>query len=467
MGIDKAFKMLKPWSKFLFKEVPIYPLVTFRIVFGFLMLVSTARFMYLGWVDDHFVNTQFQFKYYGFEWASLLQPFWIYLMHVVMLIAALGLIIGFFYRLSALSLFFTFTYTELIDLTYYLNHYYFVSLICLLLIFIPANKYFSVDCRIWPKISSKTTSAWHINILKFQIFVVYFFAGIAKINEDWLVHALPMKIWLPANDTVPFLGRIFSNSWAPYLFSWVGMFYDTFIIFFLLYKPSRIYAYILVIIFHVTVGILFQIGVFPIMMIGVTLIFFSSKWHEKSILGAKNWFQKSKVAFSSAETYIPERSFVKRNSQLDNRIITFLISSFVLFQLLFPLRYLCYPGNLFWTEEGYRFSWRVMLMEKAGTATFYVKDLDTGREGIVENREFLNSHQEKQMAFQPDMILQFAHFLGKHYQQSGKDMPEVHVEAWVTLNARPSQLIIDPKINLMEVQDSWKQKNWIIPLKKK
>jgi hypothetical protein len=39
------------------------------------------------------------------------------------------------------------------------------------------------------------------------------------------------------------------------------------------------------------------------------------------------------------------------------------ISCFIAFQLLFPFRYLCYPNELFWTEE-FRFSWRVMLMEK-------------------------------------------------------------------------------------------------------
>ncbi|MDV7400521.1 HTTM domain-containing protein, partial [Arthrospira platensis SPKY1] len=93
------------------------------------------------------------------------------------------------------------------------------------------------------------------------------------------------------------------------------------------------------------------------------------------------------------------------------------------FQLLFPWRYVLYPGNLFWTEEGYRFSWRVMLMEKAGTATFYVKDTRSGREGVVDNREFLNPHQEKQMAMQPDMILQFAHFLGRHYEEKGVYKP--------------------------------------------
>lgn len=425
------------------------------------MLISTARFTYLGWIDDHFVNTQFQFKYFGFEWVSLLPPFWMYFIHVVMLLSAAGVMLGFFYRFSAILLFLTFTYTELIDLTYYLNHYYFVSLVCLLLIFIPAHKFLSIDTRIWPNIRSNVTSAWHINLLKFQIFVVYFFAGIAKINENWLIHALPMKIWLPANDTVPILGNLFNQTWTPYLFSWAGMLYDTFIVCFLLFKPTRIYAYILVIVFHLTVGILFQIGVFPVVMIGVTLLFFSPEWHRKVL----EMFEKfsSKTIRSQPDLKKPQSSFVNRNSKIAIRIATYLITSYVLFQLVFPLRYLYYPGNLFWTEEGYRFSWRVMLMEKAGTATFYVNDVETGREGIVDNSQFLNPHQEKQMAFQPDMILQFAHFLGEHYQKENKMVPEVRVEAWVTLNARPSQLLIDPKINLMNIHDSWKAKSWINP----
>jgi hypothetical protein len=53
----------------------------------------------------------------------------------------------------------------------------------------------------------------------------------------------------------------------------------------------------------------------------------------------------------------------KHNTSVYKTKIVF-ISCFIAFQLLFPFRYLCYPNELFWTEEGFRFSWRVMLMEK-------------------------------------------------------------------------------------------------------
>jgi hypothetical protein len=144
------------------------------------------------------------------------------------------------------------------------------------------------------------------------------------------------------------------------------------------------------------------------------------------------------------------------------KVWNYFFAAYLVFQFLFPWRYLLYQGNLFWSEEGYRFSWRVMLMEKAGTATFYVKDTLTGREGIVDNSEFLNAHQEKQMAMQPDMILQFAHFLGNHYAEKGLYSPEVRAEAYVTLNARPSRLLIEPTRNLMKEKDTFKPKDWIL-----
>jgi hypothetical protein len=121
---------------------------------------------------------------------------------------------------------------------------------------------------------------------------------------------------------------------------------------------------------------------------------------------------------------------------------------------------------MFWTEEGYRFGWRVMLMEKAGYATFYVKDGDNGKEGIVINSEFLNEHQEKQMAMQPDMILEFAHFLGKHYQSQGMNDPRVRVEAYATLNGSRSKLLVNPEVNLLAYRESMKPKTWLMPFEK-
>lgn len=442
-----ATNMTTAYTDILFKKVPVAPLISFKLIFGVLMVFSTVRFMYLGWIEDHYLAPVFHFKYYGFEWVQSTNKFLLYSIHYLMIAAALGVMFctGFVYRIAAIVLFVCFTYTELIDLTYYLNHYYFVSLVCLILIFIPAkHSVFKGDLR-------GGIPNWAIIILKFQIALVYIYAGIAKINYDWLIDALPLKIWVPANDALPIVGPIFTWAITPYLFSWVGMLYDCFVVFFLLNARTRIWAYLAVVVFHTLTGLMFQIGVFPLVMIGLTLIYFHPDSHVKFL----HHFRKLlKIQTTSVDTSI---SFPK--------LTTYLFSCYIIFQVLFPFRYLLYPGKLFWTEEAYRYGWRVMLMEKAGTATFYVKDTKTGREGVVDNSEFLNPHQEKQMAMQADMILQYAHFLGAHYQNLNVYKPEVRAEVYVTLNGKPSSLYIDPNVDLLKIKDTFAPKWWILPYK--
>jgi hypothetical protein len=418
------------------------------VAIGAMMVFSTLRFWWLGWIDDHYIKPIVHFKYFGFEWVEVLPPDWMYVLHALMIAAALCVMLGLYFRIASVLLFLSFTYTELIDLTYYLNHYYFVSLVLLLLIFTPAHKYFSLDA-LRTKQSQMEIPHVHIFIFQLLLAIVYLYAGLAKINYTWLFEALPLKIWLPANDKLPLIGWLFTLKAMPYLFSWIGMLYDCTIVFWLLNHRTRPWAYAAVIVFHILTGLLFQIGVFPLVMIAATLIFFSEQWHVRLL---NLFLPRRQDTLKVSDAYKPA-----------SKVLLVLFAIFFAFQLIFPWRYVLYPGNLCWTEEGYRFSWRVMLMEKAGTATFYVRDSKTNREGMVVNNEFLNPHQEKQMAMQPDMIVQFAHFLKEHYQQQGVTNPTVRAEVYVTLNAKPSQLLIDPNVDLTTIRDTWKPKPWILP----
>ncbi len=446
---------------YLEKKASIAPLAMFRVLFGLTMLMSTLRFVYLGWIENQYTDPTVHFTYYGFEWVKPLGVTGMYLVFILMAVSALCILLGLFYRVNAVIFFLLFTYVELLDKTYYLNHYYFVSLISFLMIWVPAHRYFSLDVLRNPHWMLREAPRWCTGIFRLQIAILYFYAGLAKINYDWLILALPLKIWLPAHDTLWLIGPWLRYEETAYLFSWGGMLYDITIPFFLLWHRTRWLAYLAVIGFHVMTGLMFQIGVFPLVMITLTLVFFSADFHQKVIylirhgLGVKS--HTSSWSFAVADRHFSWR----------NRLILGMLCLHFLIQILFPWRYLLYPGNLFWTEEGYRFSWRVMLMEKAGTATFYVKDSQTGREGVVINREFLNAHQEKQMAMQPDMILQFAHYLADYYQKQGMKNPQVRAEVYVTLNARPSQLLIDPQVNLVEKTHGWSRKDWILPFEQK
>jgi hypothetical protein len=208
--------------RYLEEPISIAPLVTFRIAFGLVMLFSTLRYMWMGWVDTQLVDPLLHFSYFGFEWVKPLGRTGMYIVFVFMAIACVAITLGWFYRFFTLAFFLSFTYVELIDITYYLNHYYFVSIVAFLLIWVPAHRHFSLDVWRKPELRLEKVSRWCIGIFKLQIAVVYCYAGLAKINYDWLFRALPLAIWLPAKTSVPVIGSIFKYKLTAYLFSWAG-----------------------------------------------------------------------------------------------------------------------------------------------------------------------------------------------------------------------------------------------------
>jgi hypothetical protein len=430
------------------KPVSIAPLASFRIIFGLIMLVSIIRFAAKGWIYELYVKPEFHFTFYGFDWIKPLPGWGMYLVFLFMGLAALFIMLGYLYRCAAVLFFILFTYVELIDKTYYLNHYYFISIISFLLIFLPANRAVSLDMKFNHSPVLTKVPAWTINLLKFQLMIVYFYAGLAKINPEWLLEAMPLKIWLPARAHFAIIGDLFSEVWVAYVFSWAGMLYDISIPFLLLNSRTRPIAYIAVIFFHLLTRILFPIGMFPYIMIGLTLIFFSPEFHEKLLKYPARWAGRSVVPF---------QPFKPAWRKLGVLILTL----HFIFQLIFPFRHMLYPGKLFWTEEGYRFSWRVMLMEKAGICTFHITNRNSGNHLTVDNNEHLTVLQERMMATQPDMILQYAHYLKDKYGEKG--FSEVYAESHVTLQGHRSRPLVDPRLNLANIERSLKPKKWILP----
>ncbi|MEZ4877169.1 MAG: HTTM domain-containing protein [Flavobacterium sp.] len=429
-------------------------LAFYRLAFGLMMLFSLIRFTALGWIEKLYILPTNRFTYYGFEWIPRLGDY-TYLLFLLAAIAAFCVAIGYKYRIAIITFFLCFTYIELLDKTTYLNHYYFISIVSFVLIFLPANAYFSVDAKQNPKLCFQYIPKWNVDILKVFIAIVYFYAGLAKINSDWLLEAMPLKIWLPTNTDLPFIKTFLNQNWVHFAFSWSGMLYDLAIPFLLLYKPTRKFAFVLVVVFHVVTRMLFPIGVFPFVMIVSSLVFFEPALHENILRKIAAFFKINMERFTNALYY-------ETNRMASKAIKGFLIV-FIGFQLVSPFRYLLYPNELFWTEEGFRFSWRVMLMEKAGYTQFKVVDSKTKKEIRVNNSLFLTTFQEKQMAFQPDFILEYAHILKKFYEKQGVSNPQVYVESYVALNGRLSQKYIDPNVDLAKEKESFKPKYWIVP----
>jgi hypothetical protein len=443
--------------KYNFKEqTNAAPLAIFRLFFGFMMFASIVRFWANGWIEKLYLTPKFQFSYLGFSWIKPIGDY-TYLLFIICGVSAVFVAIGYKYRIAIIIFFLSFLYIELMDKTTYLNHYYFISIVSFLLLFLPANAYFSVDAFLRKK-QYQQIPKWTIDSLKLMLFIIYLSAGFVKLNSDWLFRAMPLKIWLPSKYDLPFIGEnLMQQNWFHFAMSWSGMLYDLTIPFLLMYKRTRFVAFLFVIFFHVFTRVLFPIGMFPFIMIVSALIFFDATLHHKIINFIRKYILKSKTTLLLATNFY--------FSKLKSKVILALFTVFFIVQILLPWRSVLYPGELFWTEEGYRFSWRVMLMEKAGSTNFKIVNLDTGAYFRVHNTDFLTAFQEKQMSYQPDFILEYAHFLGDHFTKQGHKNVGVFAESYVALNGRLSTRFIDKKVDLYQQKASFKHKKWILPFK--
>ena len=444
-------------SSYLSKKHESTSLAFFRLGFGLLMTYSIIRFWLKGWIQTMYIDPSFHFTFYGFEWVTPLGNY-TYLLFFICGLSAFFVAIGYRYYMSIIIFFLSFTYIELMDKTTYLNHYYFVSILSFLMIFLPSNSSYSVDSYLQKK-SFKYTPKWCVDSIKLLLFIVYFYSGLAKINKDWLFEAQPLKIWLTTGSyDFPLIGsNLMQQEWFHYFMSWGGMFYDLLIPFLLIYTRTRVFGFLLVIFFHLFTVLLFPIGMFPYIMIMSSLIFFSSKTHKKILdFILKPFIDKIKS--------IREMKIINIQKE---RISLIVVSVFFIIQFLFPFRYSLYPGELFWNEQGYRFSWRVMLMEKKGYTTFKVVNKENDNSFYIMNNSFLTELQERQMSFQPDFIIEYAHFLGNYYKNLGLNDIEIYADSYVALNGRISKRFIDPEIDLLKQKRGFKNKDWIIPLDEK
>ncbi|MFZ5469679.1 MAG: HTTM domain-containing protein [Myxococcota bacterium] len=427
----------------LHREVDLASLAALRILFGLLLAAGQLRFLTSGWVRTQFVAPRFFFKFYGFEWVQPWSEPLLYL-HVGVLIAlALCLAAGFFHRVAAALFAVGFAYLQLLDVTNYLNHYYFVVLLAGLFAFLPASGLWSVDAWRNPSLRRERAPGWMLSLVRFQVAVVYVNAGLAKATSDWLIHAQPLGIWLGARTETPLIGPLLAQSWAPHAFAWAGFLFDTTIVGFLLWKKARPFAYAVVLVFHALTHLFFNIGMFPFIMVVAATVMFDPSW-------PRRWLRSTPPALPTAAKPL-------------SRWAALLLGAFCLFQVLFPLRHFVYPGDVLWNEEGMRFSWKVMVREKNGSVTFHVTDPHSGRRFQVSPSQYLLPRQANEMSSQPDLILQLAHHIAADFRERGFADVEVRAEAWVSLNGRPPALLIDPTVDLAKERDGLGPKHWTLP----
>jgi hypothetical protein len=445
----------------LFAPIDAGIVATFRIAFGASMLIEVLRYFAHGWIDSYFVDPPLHFTYFGFSWVRPLPGSGMHVLFGILGVCATLMMVGLFYRLAALVFCLGFTWVFLIEQSTYLNHFYLIVLLSIISVLLPANRFWSLDALWRPSLWSPTLPAWTLWLLRFQVGSAYFFGGVAKLNWDWL-SGVPMQMMLAKRTDFPVIGQFFLYDWAAYFFAWGGLLLDLFVVPFLLWPKTRKYAFLAAVLFHLTNAKLFSIGIFPVIMLAATTLFFPPEWFRFE--DEKPEPRKGKVGRTSKSAVSPSES---PRVQLGFRsyIIVALLAVYCAFQVLMPLRHFLYPGDVSWTEEGHRFSWHMKLRLKSSDADFLATDA-SGREltDLPRPQDVLTARQLRTFGGRPDMVLQYAHFLAAEARARGHEGVQVHVASKASLNGRRPQDLIDPQVDLAAQPRNLWPAPWIVPL---
>lgn len=424
-------------------------LAVLRVLFGLMMAFGLTRFVVKGWVERVLIEPTFFFKYPGFEWVSVASPAVLYSIFALTAVAALAVALGCFYRFAIVAFAVGFGYLQLLDVSLYLNHYYLVLVLTGIFICLPLNGQLSIDAWLRPALRRATFPAWATLLLRVQLSVVYLFAALAKAHPDWLFYGQPLTLWMRARTELPLIGSLLDNPGIGLAMSWAGFLYDLTIWIFLWWRRTRGLAYGAVVVFHGLTWAFFEIGMFPIIMIVSTTVFFDPSWPRR-LLG-----RRDRLA-------VP--SYPRPGRTGPHPLTLAALSLFVIAQVSLPLRHFFFLGDVLWNERGMRFGWKVMVREKNGSVTYLVTAGTPPRQREVSAMDYLTWRQFSDISGQPDLILQLGRHIAWDLERRGfGPIHAISVDAQVSLNGRPPQPLVDPNVDLRTVLDSHRYGRWLLP----
>lgn len=430
--------------KKLFQPIDNSPLIIFRIFFGFLLAAETFGAILTGWVKNNFIDPKFTFSHIGMEWLQPLPGYGMYFYFATMGVLGVLVMLGWKYKwsLSAYTILWSITYW--MQKTSYNNHYYMLILICLIMIFLPAEKYASLDAKKKPEIKSLSMPKWCSFVMIFQIAIVYFFATVSKFYPDWLDGTFTKNL-LVDKSPYPFIQEIFNQKWFYLFIAYSGIAFDLLIVPMLLWKKTRTIAFIASLIFHLFNAITLQIGIFPFFALSFAVFFYPSEKIRKI------FFKKK-----------PKLDFEKTPIYENKSVLTYFFIPYFIIQILLPIRHWFIKGDVLWTEEGHRLSWRMMLRSRSGYTNFKIYDKKTGHRIFYPLNTVLTPKQMAMVSEKPDAIWQMAQRIKKEYAEQGKDV-SIYVDSQVSINRKTYKTFINPKADLAQAEWNYFFHNdWIL-----
>ena len=432
-------------NKFLFRQIDNTGLVLFRAVFGLLITTEAFGAIATGWVRRTLVEPPFTFNFIGFDFLQYLQGDLMYYYFGIMGIFGIFVMLGYKYRVSMIAYAIMWSGVYFMQKSSYNNHYYLMMLLCWIMAFLPANRWFSVDAKINSEIKSPSMPRWVILILILQVLIVYTYASVAKLYPGWLDASAP-ALFMSGKKDYWLIGDFLQVKWVHWCMAYVGIFFDLLIVPLMLWRRTRFLGFMISVFFHLFNSIVFQIGIFPYMSIAFALFFFTPETLQRRFLPQKK-------LYTDGEIIIPK----------NKTLLIGIISIYFLFQIGLPLRHWFFKDDVLWTEEGHRLSWRMMLRSKSGTLNVYVMDKATGEKKRYKYWDILGKKQNASVRTKPDIMWQLAQKIKEIEAAEGRDV-SVYLEAMVSINSGPYHPFTDATVDLAaEKWHPFKHSDWILP----
>lgn len=441
---------MRHWFRFLQEPVDAASLGVFRIVFGLMMAWDAVRYVQHGWVEEYFLLPKVHFTYLFFGFVHPWPGPWMYAHVGLVAVAGLLVGIGLFYRVAAVVLFLSYTYVFLLEKSVYMNHHYLMVLLAFLLLWMPAHHAFSLDRLRTPSLPG-SVPRWCVLLLRFQLFVVYFYGAIAKLNADWLAGEPMYSELVRHGPDVPEIATHFPPALLAYAIAYGGILVDASVPILLCFRRTRWLGFASAVVFHALNEVFLRIGVFSYLMTGAITIFFPPDWPRRA------WRRLGGTVAAPA----PPSSAAVRSST-PSLVLLAALHLYVLLQLVVPLRHWLYPGGVSWTEEGHRFSWHMKLRKKRSRVTIYATDPATGRRWVVDPNQDLRPRQVRKLYTFPDILVQYAHYKRDQLRAQGIEDPIITTDWFCSLNGGPYERLIDPNVNLATVELSLRPAPWIL-----
>ena len=429
-------------NQLFFKNIDNSPLIVFRIFFGFLISCESFGAIITGWVKRVLIEPKFTFSFIGLEWLQPLPGYGMYFYFIIMGLFGIAIMLGYRYRVAIIGYTILWAGVYFMQKTSYNNHYYLLLIISFYMIFLPANQYASLDVK-QQRIHKQNTMPYWISLLFIvQVTIVYFYAAIAKFYPDWLDGTFT-KLLLSGTTSNEFLLKIFLNKYFYLFIAYAGILFDLLIVPLLLFKKTRTIALVASLSFHLFNAIFLQIGIFPFFALSFSLFFYPPEKIRKL-------FFKNKLSIEEPIAYNYSRK----------RIFLYFLIPFLFIQFILPLRHHLIEGDVLWTEEGHRLSWRMMLRKRDGFINFKIKNNDTGEITSYDYHKNLSPKQANTLATKPDFIWQYCQRIKQEY--SGKNI-SIFIDCKNNINNGEFKTLIDPKQDFVKAKWNYFWHNeWVL-----